>query len=111
MDKEIKEKDGKVLIFHRVYKKEGLEKSAKILLDLIKDAQKKVPNKERTILIVIDGHRLRNKAFDNDMFSLQKIMLEHLIKYVKEIHMPLGVYRNREEQLNEIPEDIVIVKD
>ena len=104
----IENKNDAVAIYHQVYKNEGWEKSSKILLELLQDAQKKVPNKKRILFLEIEGHRTKNNAFDRDMFSLQfDVIIANLSKYLSEVYMPLGNYTNKEEQINEIPGVVV----
>ena len=106
-DIHIAELEGGVAIVHTVYKNEGCMKSAKIILELIKKAQKDKPDILRYLFLDIEGHRLESGAFDREMFSLQTdIVLSNLLKYLTEAYTPLQSWRNL-KQSNDIP-DIVV---
>ena len=98
-----------IAIYHVVYRHEKFEVSADILFKLLKNAQMQFPNKKRFFYIDIEGHRNHAGGCDEDMFELQKdFALGFLMKFITEIHMPLGCYKNN-NQSNEIPDTLKIL--
>ena len=98
-----------IALYHRVMRRENFEKAAQDLFKLLVDAQKKVPNKPRTLYLDIDGHRNAEGGFDEDMLELQKeFCLGFLFPYFTEIHLPLIDVKNSEEQSNDVPEKLEI---
>jgi len=97
-----------IAIYHKVFEYENFETSAKMLFDLVKNAQNKFPNKRRILYLDIEGHRNKKGGFDVDMFELQKeFLLDFLIEYLYEANIPFGVVRN-ENQNNNLPVKLII---
>lgn len=96
-------------IYHRVMRRENFEAAAKDLFRLLTETQKAQPDKERALYLDIDGHRNKDGGFDADMLELQKeFCLGFLLPYFTEIHMPLGSFRNPQEQENQVPDQFEI---
>lgn len=97
-----------IAIYHRVMRREGFEESARILLDLVRDAQEKSPGEPRVLFLDIDDHRNEAGGFDDEMFELQQeFVLGFLMPFLKEAHMPLVAASNPREQDNEIPDELL----
>ncbi len=104
--------NGAIALYHFVYAHEDFDITAKILMNLISNAQKKHPGKPRHLYIDIEGHRNAEGGFDQDMFELQtNFMIEFLLEYLTEVHMPLASLKNTENQVNRIPNKLAIVSD
>ncbi|WP_251178664.1 hypothetical protein [Adlercreutzia agrestimuris] len=97
-----------VAIYHRVMRREGFEETAKTLLQLVRDAQKKMPDEPRDLYLDIDDHRNEAGGFDSEMVELQReFVLGFLMPFLNEAHMPLVSVSNPHEQSNEIPDKLV----
>ncbi len=97
---EITEK--KVAIYHNIYANEDFEKAAEDIYQLTRDVQKRYPNKPRVLYLDIQGHRLPDGAFDHDMWELQfYFILQNLLFYYTEVHLPLVNVKNPYRQLEE----------
>lgn len=101
---EVKESKA-VAIYHRIMRRENFETAAKDLFRLLAEAQKKEPGRKRVLYLDIDGHKNQAGGFDEDMFELQRhFIVEFLLPYFSEVHIPLGSFVNKEEQRNDIPD-------
>jgi hypothetical protein len=93
-----------IAIYHQVKKHENFEKSAEILFNLIKDAQKKAPNQKRILFLDIEGHKNSVGGFDRDMVELQvDFVPEFLSQWLSEVNMPLAHFEIS-NQKNNIPD-------
>lgn len=102
--------DKKIAIYHVVYENETFEDAASMLFGLISEAQKINPGKDRILYLDIDGHRNEEGGFDRDMLELQmEYMLGFLLKYLKEVVMPLARVKNKNKQNNDIPDKFFIL--
>jgi hypothetical protein len=73
-------------IYHRVMSHEPFEAVAQDLFQLVAEAQKHSPNQKRSLYLDIDGHRLSNGAFDDDMFELMKdFLIIHLLCFERKL--------------------------
>lgn len=100
----------KIVIYHRIMKRENFEVAARDLLNLVYSAQKTSPNMDRVLYVDIDGHRNEEGGFDADMLELQKEYgIGFLLQFVKEINFPLACVKNHNEQNNDIPEKLQII--
>lgn len=98
-----------IAIYHIVYENEDFEKSAQLLFDLIKQAQKNSANQKRVLYLDIEGHRNKKGGFDNDMYELQRhFILEFLMPYLNSVYMPLVSVKNMNLQRNDIPHKLQI---
>lgn len=105
---EVKESKA-VAIYHRIMRRENFETAAKDLFRLLAEAQKKEPGRKRVLYLDIDGHKNQAGGFDEDMFELQRhFIVEFLLPYFSEVHIPLGSFVNKEEQRNDIPDQLDI---
>ena len=99
----------KIVLYHRVMRRENFEKAATDIFNLLKSAQTKSPNVARILYVDIDGHKNDQGGYDNDMFELQKDFgLGFLAKYFTEVHFPLGDFINSKPQCNDIPDKLEI---
>ena len=93
-----------------MYENETFEDAASMLFGLISEAQKINPGKDRILYLDIDGHRNEEGGFDRDMLELQmEYMLGFLLKYLKEVVMPLARVKNKNKQNNDIPDKFFIL--
>lgn len=98
-----------VAIYHRVMRREGFEVTARILVELTRDAQYSHPNEPRVLYLDIDDHRNESGGFDVDMLELQKeFILGFLLPFFAEVHIPLISVKNPNEQDNNVPDTLVI---
>lgn len=101
-----------IAIYHRIFKEENFETAAVQLFEMVAKAQKISPNLYRVLYLDIDGHRLKNGAFDNDMFELQtKFLIGYLGQFLHQINMPLASLMNPRRQNNNLPDKLVIFTD
>lgn len=97
-------------IYHRVMKRENFEKAANDIYDLLVETQTKYPDSPRVLYLDIDSHRNSENGFDKDMMELQKdFCIGFLLQFFEEINLPLGKFKNRNLQNNNIPERLEIV--
>ena len=102
------EKDN-VLLFINISEKENFEQVARKIFNLIYKTSKRQPNVKRTLIIEIDGHRVKAGGYDNDMFELQsEFAFKVILPMVNVLHMPLISVRNPEEQKNPEAEQLLI---
>lgn len=98
-----------IALYHRVMRREGFEKAAKDLFELLKAAQTKTPNMDRVLYVDIDGHKNAKGGYDHDMLELQiEFGIGFLGKYFSEIHFPLIEFKNPKPQCNDIPPKLEI---
>jgi hypothetical protein len=108
----IEERDGQVVLFHRVYAHEGFEESARAIFRVIQVALKAQPGKKRIFFLLIDGHRNAAGGFDAEMLELQgEFMFKHVMPFLTEIHIPLGAYRNSKPQRDDAPEGVTFASE
>ncbi len=99
-----------IAIYHVVYEDEGLEESAKTIYELLYSAQEKQENYKRILYLDIDGHTDKYGRFDKDMIELQqKFIIEALLPYFYEIHMPIIDVKNTEPQKDDLPKEMVFI--
>ncbi len=99
-----------IAIYHEVYQHEDFETSAKIIFNLLKNAQKKFPDRERYLYLDIEGHRNKKGGYDSDMLELQKdFLLGYLMRYFTEIYTPLIHCRNTHRQENNVEDELFII--
>ena len=61
----------KVVICHRIMRRENFEVAAQDIIRLLRNVQKRNPDKPRVLYVEIDGHRNKDGEFDQDMWELQ----------------------------------------
>ncbi|MCL2085627.1 HNH endonuclease [Candidatus Saccharibacteria bacterium] len=97
-------------IYHVVYSHEDFNTSARILFELVKEAQLQSPGRKRVLYLDIDGHRNKKGGFDADMFELQnEFMFGFLMKYLSEVYIPFGNFKNSNSQDDNIPDGLEIL--
>lgn len=102
-------RDKKIAIYHAVLEDENFAVSAKMLYKSVYLAQVKSPNQPRVLYLYICGHRNAQGGFDRDMFELQtNFMLQLLLPYLTEAHMPLASITNNKLQQNDLQEELSI---
>lgn len=98
-----------IAVYHRVMRREGFEVTAKILVELTRDAQRSNPDEPRTLYLDIDDHKNKSGGYDSEMFELQKeFILGFLMRFYTEVHLPLMSLTNSSEQDNDVPEELII---
>lgn len=103
--------DPMVAIYHVVYEDEDFNDAVNSLIELTRATQQKELNKRRVLYLDIEGHRLKDGAFDHDMWELQfYFILQNLLYYYTEIHLPILTFYNPYTQLEDpIPENLIIL--
>lgn len=97
----------RIMLYHCIFPKERFEESADILLKLVHETQERAPNQRRILYLDIEGHRIKDGWFDNEMAELQlSFLATFLIKFVSEIHSPLLHLQNKRLQNNQVPEGL-----
>lgn len=100
-----------IALYHAVFEEEGFEDSINHIHRLVKSAQDNNPNQKRFLFLDIDRHRNEHGGFDHDVYELQRhFLLGFLAPYLTEIHMPLGVIKNKKAQKNDVPDRIEIIE-
>lgn len=104
----LKEKVKMIAIYHRIYKRENFETAANDLIKLIHKTQEQQPGKPRALYVDIDGHRNKVGGYDEDMRELQtEFGIGFLLQFLKEVHFPLGSFKNTKKQNNDVPEELI----
>ena len=107
----MKTPDDTIAIAHRVLALEDFDETARILLNLLNDAQSKFPGAKRYLYLEIDGHRNSKGGFDQDMLELQtKFMEDFVIQFLIGADTPLAKLKNPKPQNNEIPKELNLIK-
>ncbi len=95
-----------IAISHRVLVHEDFDRTAQILLSLLRNAQQKFPAAKRCLYLEIDGHRNSQGGFDHEMLDLQsKFMTEFLLQFLSRAETPLAIFENPNPQKNQIPNE------
>jgi len=101
--------DRSVAMYHVVHEDEGFVEAAQALFQLVRDAERHQPGRNRILFLDIDGHRNSSGVFDADMLELQKdFLLKFLGQYLTEIHAPLIKVRSEKPQLNDVPPELIV---
>lgn len=101
-----------VAIYHVVYDHEGYEESAKMLLQMVHEAEELQPGRRRKLFLDIEGHRNRFGELEGEMLDLiEDFVFGFLARYVAEIHCPLGTVVNPRPQDNDLPAEIDVRHD
>ena len=99
-----------VALYHIIYEHEGFEDSAQNLFKLVQQAQSLSPGKKRKLYLDIEGHRVKEGGFDDDMLELQKdFLFGFLSTYLSEIYCPLFGDTKLKPQENDIPADLILI--
>ncbi len=107
----MKNRADSIAISHRVLAHEDFDRTAQILLSLLRNAQQKFPGAKRCLYLEIDGHRNSEGGFDHDMLDLQsKFMTEFLLQFLTRAETPLAVLENPNPQKNQIPDELHLIK-
>lgn len=106
----MKKKGDSGVIYHRVRSDEGVDETVEKLLELIKEAQRKWPNKGRILMLDVDGHLDETgKHYNKEVLQLIEIIFVYFMPYLERAYLP--IFReavNKKEQNNDIPETIAI---
>ena len=99
-----------VALYHIIYEHEGFEDSAQNLFKLVQQTQSLSPGKKRKLYLDIEGHRVKEGGFDDDMLELQKdFLFGFLSTYLSEIYCPLFGETKLKPQKNDIPADLILI--
>jgi hypothetical protein len=97
-------------LYHVVRAREDFDTAARHLVAVVREAETKMPGKERHLYLDIEGHRNSSGGFEEDMVELQqRFVLSFLMPYLKSAHMPLATVENPRPQDNAVPEALDIV--
>lgn len=96
-------------LYHCVFSEEDFDDAAHALFDLVAYTRRTFPGAERHLFLDIEGHRMPNDAFDEDMFELQKeFLVGYLLQFLTEARVPLVHVRNQKPQLEDLPDELHI---
>jgi hypothetical protein len=99
----------RLALYHCAYPEDDFTTAASTLHDLVRATERNIPRAERLLYLDIEGHRTKSGGFDHDMFELQRhFVLEHLLPFLSEAHLPLAAVRNSEPQRDDVPDELVI---
>src|SRR5262245_37931784 len=99
-----------VAIYHDMRVEEDFETAAQRMFSLVRRAEQVTPGAPRYFYLDIQGHRNDVGGFDRDAFELmQDFLVGFLGEYLTEIRIPLGTYRRKTPQCNEVPEALGVV--
>lgn len=105
-------KENKVALYHVVFEDEGFNNAAQAIFSIIKLAQQSNPSMKRVLYLDIDGHKNSMGGYDHDINELQRyFILEFLMPYLSEVHLPQLSVQNDKLQRDDIPEKIDILAD
>lgn len=101
----------KIIIHHRIMRRENFEVAAQDIIRLLRNVQKRNPGKPRVLYVEIDGHRNKAGGFDPDMVELQiQFGIGFLLQFFEEIYFPMVRVKNSKEQNNNVPDKLKIYK-
>ncbi len=87
-----------------VPERQSFDQAVYWLLQLLQRAQRDYPGEPRHLHLAIQGHRLPNGDFDQDMLELQsKFLMEFLMEYLAHASILPCEVNNPHPQKNEIP--------
>jgi len=93
-------------VYHVMRANENFEDTARMIVKLIAEAQKRAPDMPRSFYLDIEGHRNEVGGYDSDAYEIQTGFLDVIAPYVVEVHIPLGHFRMKKTQSNDVPSDI-----
>ena len=100
-----------IVITVKIKENEDFIVAANKIYKLVYRIQEENPNKLRTLLVEIEGHRNKEGGYDGDMFELQyEFLLKTVFPYLHALHMPLISVENPEEQ-KKLPSDFLVIAD
>ena len=89
------------ILMVRITERENFMQAARKIYSLLYDEGQRNPNAKRTLVIEIQGHRVKAGGYDRDMFELQsEFAFEVLMPVVHILHMPLISIENTKQQKN-----------
>lgn len=98
-----------IVITYRVKENENFETAASKIYKSIYRIQEQNPDKERTLIVEIEGHRNDQGGYDNDMFELQyEFLLKNMMQYLHALHIPLASLTNNKKQ-KDLPSDCLVI--
>ncbi len=101
--------DNTVSLYHVVAEDEGFETAAQDIFALTKQAQDEFPDWPRVLYLDIQGHIDEEGRFTNDMVELQQeFLIAAMGKFFTALAMPLVAVVNPDEQLNDLPDELVL---
>ena len=104
-DEPITEDASKAAVYYLVKDKETFEHAAQTIYGLTATAQRKQPNKERILVVEVEGNKNSAGGFNKDIHELLMHFLpDMMIKHVKELVSPFGRVLNSTPQVNDFPE-------
>ena len=104
-----KDDNGGVYLDYIVQERQNFDHAVHCLLQLLQHAQRDYPGEPRHLRLAIEGHRLPNGDFDNEMMELQtKFLADFLMQYLTRATILPCELNNPHPQKNEIPETLSI---
>lgn len=90
-------------LYHVVYENESCQDAKQILIDMVRGAQAKHPEKPRSLFLDIDGHRNSAGGWDSEAEELQYWVIGRLLPYLTLASTPLVKVENSKDQQDTIP--------
>ena len=105
----IRKDDNGVYLDYIVQERQNFDQAVYCLLQLLQHAQRDYPGEPRHLRLAIEGHRLPNGDFDNEMMELQtKFLGDFLMQYLTRATISPCELNNPHPQKNEIPTTLSI---
>lgn len=78
-----------IAVYHQMRKDDDFETTAQQLWEIVKLACRDYPQRLVYFYLDIEGHRVAEGGFDHDSFEIQLFVINKLMPYLFEAHLPL----------------------
>jgi hypothetical protein len=101
--------DNTVSLYHIVGADDDFETAAHDIFDLLAEAQEEFPDWPRVLYLDIENHVRDDGRLEEDMIELQQeFLIAAMGKFFTALAMPLVAVVNPEDQVNNLPEELVL---
>lgn len=101
--------DNTVSLYHIVGADDDFETAAHDIFELLVEAQDEFPDWPRVLYLDIEGHVREDGRLEEDMLELQQeFLIAAMGKFFTALAMPLIAVVNPEDQVNDLPEELVL---
>lgn len=101
--------DNTVSLYHVVKEGDDFETAAQDIFSMLKEAQDDFPDWPRIFYLDIENHERDDGRLAEDMVELQQeFLIAALGKFFTALALPLVAVVNPEEQVNDIPDELVL---
>lgn len=102
-------KNQAIAIYHDMAVYENFERCAHRIFAVLQATQRRHPGAPRHLYLDIQGHRNDVGAYDRDAWELMRyFVLDFLMPFLTEVHIPICQVRNNEGQVHDLPEVLQI---